>query len=45
MRASLGLLRRLAEEVRSAGTYSAMEGAPSHAEINALMNSNPKAEG
>ena len=42
MRASLGLLRRLAEEVRSAGTYSAMEGAPSHAEINALMNSNRK---
>jgi 2-methylisocitrate lyase-like PEP mutase family enzyme len=42
MRASLGLLRRLAEEVKSAGTYSAMEGAPSHAEINALMNSNRK---
>jgi 2-methylisocitrate lyase-like PEP mutase family enzyme len=42
MRASLGLLRRLAEEVRSAGTYSAMEGAPSHAEINALMSSNRK---
>jgi 2-methylisocitrate lyase-like PEP mutase family enzyme len=42
MRASLGLLRRLSEEVRSAGTYSAMEGAPSHAEINVLMNSNRK---
>jgi 2-methylisocitrate lyase-like PEP mutase family enzyme len=44
MRASLGLLRRLAEEVKSAGTYSAMDGAPSHAEINALMNSNRKTE-
>jgi 2-methylisocitrate lyase-like PEP mutase family enzyme len=44
MRASLGLLRRLAEEVKSAGTYAAMDGAPSHAEINALMNSNRKRE-
>jgi 2-methylisocitrate lyase-like PEP mutase family enzyme len=44
MRASLGLLRRLAEEVKSAGTYAAMDGAPSHAEINALMNSNRKTE-
>jgi hypothetical protein len=44
MRASLGLLRRLEEEVKSVGTYSAMEGAPSHAEINALMNSKWKAE-
>lgn len=42
MRATLGLLRRLAEEVKQAGTYSAMNGAPSHAEINALMNSNRK---
>jgi 2-methylisocitrate lyase-like PEP mutase family enzyme len=39
MRATLGLLRRLAEEVKQAGTYSAMDGAPSHAEINTLMNS------
>jgi 2-methylisocitrate lyase-like PEP mutase family enzyme len=44
MRAALGLLRRLAAEVKSAGTYSAMEGAPSHAEINALMNSKRKTE-
>ncbi len=42
MRATLGLLRRLADEVKSAGTYTAMEGAPSHAEINALMNSTRK---
>lgn len=44
MRASLGVLRRLAEELKSAGTYAAMDGAPSHAEINALMNSSRKAE-
>jgi 2-methylisocitrate lyase-like PEP mutase family enzyme len=37
MRASLGLLRRLADEVKTAGTYSQMEGAPSHAEMNQLM--------
>ena len=42
MRATLGLLRRLAEEVRRSGTYKAMEGAPSHAEMNAMMNSNRK---
>jgi 2-methylisocitrate lyase-like PEP mutase family enzyme len=40
MRATLGLLRRLAMEVKTAGTYAAMEGAPSHAEMNELMNSN-----
>jgi 2-methylisocitrate lyase-like PEP mutase family enzyme len=39
MRATLGLLRRLAEELKATGTYAAMEGAPSHSEINALMNS------
>ncbi len=40
MRATMGLLRRLAEEVRTYGTYLGMEGAPSHAEMNAMMNSN-----
>jgi 2-methylisocitrate lyase-like PEP mutase family enzyme len=39
MRATLGLLRRLAEELKTKGTYAAMDGAPAHAEINALMNS------
>ncbi len=39
MRATLGLLRRLAEELKGRGTYAAMEGAPPHAEMNALMNS------
>jgi 2-methylisocitrate lyase-like PEP mutase family enzyme len=37
MRASLGFLRRLAEEVKTSGTYKLMEGAPSHAEMNKLM--------
>ncbi len=32
MRATLGLLRRLAEELKTSGTYSAMEGAVPYAE-------------
>ena len=40
MRASLGFLRRLAEEVKTPGTYKLMEGAPSHAEMNTLMSRN-----
>jgi len=42
MRAGLGLLRRLAEELKGHGTYAALEGAPSHTEMNALMNANQK---
>lgn len=42
MRAGLGLLRQLAEELKKSGTYAAMEGAPSYAEMNALMNLNRK---
>ena len=38
MRASLRFLRRLAEEVKTSGTYKLMEGAPSHAEMNKLMS-------
>ncbi|HET9306646.1 MAG TPA: isocitrate lyase/phosphoenolpyruvate mutase family protein [Candidatus Sulfotelmatobacter sp.] len=38
MRATLGLLRRLAAELKAQGTYTSMEGSPSHAEMNALMN-------
>lgn len=47
MRSSLGLLRRLAEEVKTAGTYTNMSGAPSHAEMNELMkgNRNPPTRG
>jgi 2-methylisocitrate lyase-like PEP mutase family enzyme len=36
-RATLGLVRRVAEELKSAGTYHALENAPSHAEVNRLM--------
>jgi 2-methylisocitrate lyase-like PEP mutase family enzyme len=42
MRAALGLLRRLAQELKANGTYTAMDGAPSHAEMNRLMSSNSK---
>jgi 2-methylisocitrate lyase-like PEP mutase family enzyme len=37
MRATLGLLRRLAEELKGSGTYSAMEGAVPYAEVNRLL--------
>jgi 2-methylisocitrate lyase-like PEP mutase family enzyme len=39
MRAAMGVLRRLAEEVKTKGTWSAMDDAPSHAEMNELMKS------
>ena len=38
MRAAMGLLRRAAEELKTAGTYHQSEGAPSHAEMNRLMS-------
>lgn len=38
MRATMGLLRKLAEEVKTNGSYKAMEGAPSHSEMNSLMS-------
>jgi 2-methylisocitrate lyase-like PEP mutase family enzyme len=41
IRATLSLLRRLAEELRSAGTYSALEGVITHAETNELMRRRP----
>jgi 2-methylisocitrate lyase-like PEP mutase family enzyme len=37
VRATLGLARKIAEEVLTGGTYNALEGAPSHAEINELL--------
>jgi len=37
MRAAIGLLRRVVEEVRAVGTYDQMASAPSHAEMNELM--------
>jgi 2-methylisocitrate lyase-like PEP mutase family enzyme len=37
MRATLGLLRRMTEELKTTGTYSAIEGAPSHADVNRML--------
>jgi 2-methylisocitrate lyase-like PEP mutase family enzyme len=37
MRATLGLVRRIAHEVLGAGTYQTLQDAPSHAEVNHLM--------
>ena len=37
MRAALGLARRIAEELQSAGTYRGLEGAIPYAELNRLM--------
>jgi len=39
MRATLGLLRRIAEELKSAGTYTDMEGAIHYSEVNRLLGS------
>jgi 2-methylisocitrate lyase-like PEP mutase family enzyme len=41
MRAGLGHLRRIAEEVRTNGTYSNLEDSPTHAEMNRMMGRNP----
>jgi hypothetical protein len=37
MRATLGLVRRIALELQTTGTYNALEDAPSHAEVNKLL--------
>jgi len=37
MRATLGLLRQVAEELKASGTYRAMEGAVPYAEVNKLL--------
>jgi len=37
MRAALGVARRIAQEVLTSGTYSSLEGAPSHAEMNHML--------
>jgi 2-methylisocitrate lyase-like PEP mutase family enzyme len=37
MRATLGLVRRMAEELKASGTYGALEGAPSHADVNRML--------
>lgn len=40
MRATLGLLRRLATELQTQGTYTNLGGAPAYAEMNVLMSAN-----
>ncbi len=42
MRATLGHLRRIAEEVRTRGTYSHLEDSPTHAEMNRMMGRSPR---
>jgi 2-methylisocitrate lyase-like PEP mutase family enzyme len=37
MRATLGLVQRMAEELKASGTYQALEGAPSHGDVNKMM--------
>jgi 2-methylisocitrate lyase-like PEP mutase family enzyme len=37
MRAAMGVLLRLADELKTSGTYSQIESAPSHAQMNELM--------
>jgi 2-methylisocitrate lyase-like PEP mutase family enzyme len=37
MRATLGLLQRIAEELKSTGTYATLEGAPAHADVNRML--------
>jgi 2-methylisocitrate lyase-like PEP mutase family enzyme len=37
MRATLRLVRRMAEELKTTGTYAAIEGAPSHADVNRML--------
>ncbi len=38
MRATLGLLRTMTQELQTSGTYASLEGAPSHAEINRMLS-------
>ena len=37
MRATLGLLRRLAEELKTAGTYGALDSAVPYADVNKML--------
>ena len=37
MRATLGLLQRVAQELKTTGTYGAMEGAVAYADVNQLL--------
>ena len=44
MRATLGFLRRVVEELKVTGTYAAMEGSPAHADVNRLIEENQNQE-
>ena len=37
MRATLGLLQRMADELKTSGTYHALEGAPPHGDVNKML--------
>jgi 2-methylisocitrate lyase-like PEP mutase family enzyme len=37
MRAAMGILRRIAEEIKAKGRYDSLADAPSHAEMNRLL--------
>ena len=37
MRATLGLARRIVQDLQTTGTYSSLEGAPSYAEVNRML--------
>jgi 2-methylisocitrate lyase-like PEP mutase family enzyme len=39
MRATLGLLRRISDELKTTGTYRSLENAPSHDDVNRMMPS------
>jgi 2-methylisocitrate lyase-like PEP mutase family enzyme len=38
MRATLGLLQRITQELQTTGGYEALEGAPTHAEVNNILS-------
>jgi 2-methylisocitrate lyase-like PEP mutase family enzyme len=37
MRATLGLLRKMADELKASGTYRSLEGAPAHGDVNKML--------
>lgn len=39
MRATLGCARKIAEELKNAGTYASLEDAPSYADVNSMLRS------
>jgi hypothetical protein len=38
MRATLGLVKRIAEELKTAGTYTTLEGGISYADVNKMLS-------